>query len=401
LEITSSEGGISTDLEIKLDGNPLLLTTTNPSGWSSIQFDIDNQFTLGHHVLTILYNGSERYMDTFLVNEFDILSPMGIEIMVPSYPVIGTETSMVVSLYDTFTRPLEGTLTITDLSNGYNMSIQIPEDSIDINIAISFSGPVGLHNLLIEVNNQFVINPSRIQNITIWAQPVISLQNSNILHYASPRQEITFVLNLTNWSNKISFQSVHLLCNGNLLVSSTTNDEGIVSLSTLAPEDEGLYNLSVIYSMNLTRYELPAKLDYSLIVTLLMPVQVELDYYEVIPPLQKISIYLHAWCLNGSQVEGIPITISWQSSETSIVTDQDGLLIIDLTVPEYSGNYTLSYSLEQDHKLASTSGTISILITLTDVLTSQGIGINGFVFGFLAIFTIFAVPVIRQKYLIM
>ncbi|MBK5134295.1 hypothetical protein JJE00_07745 [Candidatus Bathyarchaeota archaeon] len=70
-----------------------------------------------------------------------------------------------------------------------------------------------------------------------------------------------------------------------------------------------------------------------------------------------------------------------------------------MPVPDISGNYTLYYAIEQTHNLAPSTGAINISISLVDILTSQGIGVNGFAIGILTSFTIVAIPLIRQKYL--
>ena len=399
VELGSIEGGISANLEVLLDGSPLTVTTTDNSGNGTIHLDIDEQFSLGSHLLTIIYNGSERYTETSFNIEFDVLSPAILDFTVPSFAVIGLDTNMTISLFDILGRPIEGILTISDISNGKNMSIQTPQDTIDIKIEFPILGPIGLHDILLEIRNPFVTNKSIMYTIIVWSQPEFVLQHSNILHFASPNQELTFIIQLADWSGNISFQSIQLLCNEKIVSSSKTDGNGIAIITSLASSYEGIYNLSIVYPMNMTRYELPAKLDYHLTVSISIPVLVKLDHYEVIPQLQKISIFLQVQCLNGSFVEGIIIKIIWESIEGYTATQQGGILVIHLPVPDTSGNYTLYYEIEQNHNLAFSAGTITIPISLIDVLNSQGIGINGFAIGILASFVIVAIPLIRQKYL--
>jgi len=399
VELRSIEGGISTNLEVLLDGSPLTVTTTDNSGDGTIHLDIDEQFSLGSHFLTIIYNGSERYAETSFNIEFDIHSPAILNITVPTSAVIQSDTNMTISLCDILGRPIEGTLTISDISNGRNMSIQTLQDTIDINIEFPIWGPVGFHDILLEIENPFVTNRSIMYTIIVWSQPEFGLHHSNILHFASPNQELTFIVQLTDWSGNISFQSIQLLCNEEIVSSSKTDENGIAIITSLASNHEGLYNLSIVYPMNLTRYELSTKLDYHLTVSISIPVLVELDHYEVIPQLQKISIFLQVQCLNGSFVEGIIINIIWELIEGYTVTQQGGIAVIHLPVPDTSGNYTLYYEIEPNHNLASSTGTINIPISLIDILQSQGIGINGFAIGILASFVIVALPLIRQKYL--
>lgn len=399
VELRSIEGGISANLEVLLDGSPLTIATTDNSGDGTIHLDIDEQFSLGSHFLTIIYSGSERYAETSFNVEFDILSPAILNFTVPTYAVIGLDPNMTISLCDILGRPIEGILTISDIMNGQNLSIQTFQDTIDLNIEFPILGPVGLHDVLLEIGNPFVTNRSIMYTITVWSQPEIGLHHSNTLHFASPNQELTFIVQLTDWSGNISFQFIQLLCNEEIVASSKTDENGIAIITSLASSHEGIYNLSIVYPMNITRYELPTKLDYHLTVSNSIPVLVKLDHYEVIHQLQKISIFLQVQCLNGSFVEGIIINIIWESIEGFTVTQQGGISVIHLPVPGTSGNYTLYYEIAQNHNLASSTGTINIPISLIDILQSQGIGINGFAIGILASFAIVAIPLIRQKYL--
>jgi hypothetical protein len=104
--------------------------------------------------------------------------------------------------------------------------------------------------------------------------------------------------------------------------------------------------------------------------------------------------------LNGSLIEGISIRILWESIDRYAMTQQGGISVIHLPIPSTSGNYTLYYEVEQNHNLAASSGTINISISLIDILSSQGIGINGFAIGILSSFVIVAIPLIRRRYLL-
>ena len=354
---------------------------------------------MGHHYLNIIYNGSERYAQSILAIEIDILSPAIIDIISSSSTVIGFDSNIVISLHDILNRPIEGTLTISDLSNRRNASIQIPDDTIDFIIDFPVFGPIGPHNLLIEIGNPYVTNMSFIYDTIVWSQPVIILQDSNILHFASPNQNLTFTVRLYDWSSNISYQSIRLLCNNEIVASSTSDEYGLATISTKAPIHEGIYNLSIIYPMNATRYEMHAKFDYHLTVSIFIPVLIELDYYEVISPIQKVAIFLRAQCLNGSIIEGIQIKIQWCSTDSYVLTQRDGTSAIYLPVPDTSGIYTLYYEIEQNHNLAASAGAINISISLIDILSSQGLGINGFAVGILSSFVIVGIPVIRRKYL--
>ena len=400
IELNSAEGGFSSDLAIMLDGTLMTTMNTNSFGIGVLPLTFDEQFSLGHHYLTIIYNGSERYTESTLILGFDILSPSILHATESSYAAIGQNYDTHIILSDILGRPIEGTVFISDLTNGRNSSIPIPHDATDFVLEFLILGPIGPHNLLIEVENSFLTNNTIIQSIEAWSQPQITIQNSNILHFASPSQEITFITQLTDWSGNISYQVVLLLCNDEILTSFTTDEYGTAILSTTAPRFEGVYNLSIVYPMNMTRYELSDHLDYHLTVSTSIPVSVYLEYYEVTPPLQQVTICLRYQCLNGSFLSaGIPIKIVWQSIESYIMTQQGGLSLIRFPVPGTSGNYSLYYEIPSAYGLATSNGTINIFIAITDVLASQGIGMNGFMIGILASFIVIAIPLIRQRYL--
>lgn len=400
IELSSGEGGISTDLEILLDGNPFTVMNTDSFGNGILYLDIDDKFSLGHHYLSIFYNGSERYAETSHNLEFDVASPAFVGIVVPSSSIIGQISNISISLCDILGRPIEGMITVSDITNGQNSTIQIPHDTIDFTLQLVISNPVGLHNLLLEIDNPYITNSSIIDSTSVWSQPIITIQHANILQFASINQEITFTTQLSDWSGNASYRLIHLFCNDEIIASSTTNEHGIAIITAIAPNHEGLYNLSIVYLMNTTRFELSTKIDYQLTVSTSIPLLIELDHYEVIPPLQRVSIILHVQCLNGSLIEGIPIRIMWISIDSYKMTQQGGILSIHLPIPSTSGNYSLYYEVEHRQNLAATSGTISISISLVDILTSQGIGINGFAIGIFTSFAIVAIPLIRRRYLI-
>ncbi|MBE0526693.1 MAG: hypothetical protein IH631_07100, partial [Candidatus Thorarchaeota archaeon] len=192
VELSSTEGGISSNLEILFDGHPTTVLNTDYSGNGTLNLAIDEQFSIGHHYLSIIYNGSERYAGASLNLEFDVFSPAIIEIIVPSSAVIGSDSEITISLCDILGRPIEGTISISDISNGKNTSRQIPHETTYFIIELPIFNPVGLHSLLIVIGNSFMTNNSIMHTIVVWSQPEIILQHSNTLHFASLNQELTF-----------------------------------------------------------------------------------------------------------------------------------------------------------------------------------------------------------------
>lgn len=398
ITLSEIEGGIPAELEIFLDGNFLTSIWTDSLGKCALELEIDERFSLGSHTLLIAYNGNQRYLESVITGILDVFSFVSLKYEAGNTAIVKANVEFNIKVYDTLNRPISGRLHILDLTNGYNTIVEIPTGSIDCTISFQVMGPVGLHNLSVKLENPFTFNATTSFNYEVWSLPIIELTNTNVFHYASPSQEITFIIRLTGFSGNISFKSILLLLDNHAILSCITNENGIAIIVTDAPITEGIYNYSIFCPQNFTRYELQAKLDYQLIVSKKIPIIVNLCYYEIIPPLQMISIKILVVCLNGSLLEGIVVEFEWFSTDKLATTQEGGEIILQLYLPSISGNYSLYYEIRQTTNLAHSSGTISLSITYTSILASQGVGIGGFVISFVVSSIIIMIPIIRQRY---
>jgi hypothetical protein len=404
LSMTLSDGNNNLSdelLEITLDEFHLSFITTNSSGGALFNAKIDERFSLGIHSLRIYYNGSIRYSQSTLDAIISITSSISINVQVYENAEIGSNLRIETTITDLLNRSLsDSILSLSDTTSGQNFSFPIEGDP-RIDFQYLLQGPPGTHTLVLEIlGNPFVTNNRYTMNFTAWSNNEIVLVNSGINHYASPNQEVTLEVRIIDWHGNSSSKHLHLFINSEAYTSKTTNSDGLAAFIFLAPAIEAQYNISIIYSGNISRFELATKYDYNLIVTTLMPTVIELDSYEVVAPLHQISVQLTVRGLNGSVLNGLRVNFNWLSSNLTTESFDGGLIILQLTIPSVSGSYFLYYESEPTKFVESTLGSILIEITLNDIKSTEGVGITGMVLVLGVSIGLVAVPVVRRKYLV-
>jgi hypothetical protein len=400
INLLGTDTGLFAEIRVYLDDTIFDTLMTDAFGNTTFYIDIDTRFMPGIHTFRVTYNGTERYASSFTLFEFSIMSPALLDIEIPVTPIVGSTTQIEIAIHDYFGRPFEGTIiTLSDTTNGFNTTLQVLYNPPTSHIQFPFAAPPGIHNLIVKAKNPFITNDTYYFSLVVWSKPVLILQESTILHYASPSQEILFTVRLTDWNGNVSYRALQILINGLTTLSETTDNDGLACLKIIAPQSEGLYNISFAYTGNSTLYEASVKYDYQLIVSQHIPVHIVVYHFEVFPPLQEVTVYLRVQCLNGSLLTGIQVKFIWLFDEVHLQSQQGGALLLHLPVPSESGNYSLDYEVESGYGLSYSSGTIEIPILLTDVMASQGIGIGGFAFSIMASFVTIAIPVIRHRYL--
>jgi hypothetical protein len=398
LNLTGNGSGISAEIGVFANGILVDSLTTDVLGSSSYSLIIDTRFSSGIHTFQLLYNGSERYVGSLTSFEIRIVSPVFIDIDSPVFPIIGNTMEFKVEIRDYYDRPFdETTIRFSDSSIMLNYTSQISYVPPSSSIWFSILGPPGPHILNIELVNPFITNSSYSISLLVWSRPNLILEKSSILHYASPQQELAFSFRMTDWSNNCSNRSCNVLINGLYNLSNTTDSNGIASFTLSAPNPEGMYNLSLVYDGNPVLYELTAKCEYLFMVSYSIPVHAELVEYEVVPPLQEVILSLRIRCLNGTSLSGINIRFTWLSQSNYMQSQIEGLLTLHLPVPQESGSYHLYYEVDGGRGLSPSSGSIEIAILSQDVLASQGVGIEGFVFSIILSFGAISLPILKQR----
>ena len=399
ITLNTTKGGIAANLGVFLDEYQLGIISTDGSGHFTFITEIDNRFTLGSHNLELKYNGSNRYSESVLNKQFDVFGFINIECKTDAPAIINSTIDFDVKVTDVLNRPVSGMLYILDSTSGFNTSCQIPIDSSDFIIPFTVSDSFGYHNLSLTVENSFVLNGTLSYSLLVWSLIKIEISETNVYHYSSPNQEILFLVHLRDFFGNCSDRDIQLRLNGNMIQSYRTNKDGIATLITNAPINEGTYNYSILYPKNLDRFELPNRLDYRLIVSKQVPIKMNLNNCEIIPPLQIIKVKLQVVCLNGSLLGGITVKFDWLSIEKYEITKENGIIIMQLPLPSTSGNFSLDYEIQSTDSLSYSSGVINLSITYVSILAAQGVGIGGFAITFIVSSILFAIPVIRHRFL--
>lgn len=399
INLSADDGGISTEVRVYVDDEFFDILTTNAFGNATFSLDINTRFMPGLHIFQLTYNGTERYTSSFISFELRIMSPALLDIEIPTIPILGNTTPIKIAVNDYYGRPFEGIhITLSDNTSGFTTTLQVLYSPPTSEIRFPFSTPPGMHYLKLVVENSFITNGTHYFSLVVWSRPVLVLEESNIIHYASLAQELLFTIRLKDWSGNCSHHSLQALINGFVVFTETTDNDGIVSFRMIAPDLEGLYNISIVYTGNDTLFEISVKYDYQLTISHFIPVHLELYQFEVFPPLQEVVVQLRIQCLNGSWLAGIPISFVWLSYKITIQSEQGGALLLHLPVPSEGGNYSLYYEVKSGHGLSYSSGSIKISILRIDAMASQGIGIGGFTLSILTSLVIIVTPMIRHRY---
>lgn len=403
IELSDGNNSLTDELlSVFLDDVYLLNIVSNQSGIAHLHMSIDDHFTLGFHVLEIYYNGSERYSESYTQTTISVTSLVQILLETPDSPTIGLDIDIQITVSDSLGRAIPNSmLLISDITS--NQIFTIPSSSSEATITFGYElqGPPGIHTLRVEIiNNPFISNASSSTVFSAWSSPEILLLNCNVEHYAWPNQEITFEFQMKDWSGNCTFKMLQLLLDDTVQFSTTTDNDGLVTLSFSAPSSENQYNISIIYSGNITLFEIATKFDYNLQVTRTIPVRLELDFYQVVVPLRKLSVQLTIRSLNGSTPQGIHVDFNWLDSTISAISTEGGKIVIQLRVPVLDGNYILYYESESSNSIGSTRGSFSILLTHSDISSLEGVGITGLTVALIVSVGISAVPIIRRRYLV-
>ncbi len=388
---------------VSLDGTTHSSITTNGSGIATLDLRINEAISLNNHTLIIEYTGTDRYSISILQIHFIVTSPVLIEVLLPEYIVTGAELEISVVVQDILNRPIPGaSITILDTLTEKAVTKPVTGNNNPTQLLLPITGPRGIREFVITVNEaQYLTNGTHRFSEPIWFRPALSLNQGNILGFASPRQEILLVVHLINNNANYSDKLVEVYTIDNTLVTqSITNQGGIATVAFLAPSSEGQFVFLIVCSGNESAYELSVILQYSFIVAKTIPVIIIFDYYEIIPQLKEIHVQLTIQGLNGSLLRGIPINYVWLSANMEIDSSNGGLINLQLAIPSTPGSYLLSYESEASGSLLSYTGSVVIVIGEADVSAAQGIGIFALAIGSCLSISLVSIPLIRRRYML-
>jgi hypothetical protein len=388
---------------VSLDGTTHSSVTTNGSGVATLDLQINEAISLNNHTLIIEYTGTDRYSISILRIHFIVTSPVLIEVLLPEYIVTGAELGISVVVQDILNRPIPSvSITILDTLTENAVTKPVTGNNNPTLLLLPITGPRGIREFVITVNEaQYLTNGTHRFSEPVWFRPTLSLNQSNILGFASPRQEILLVVHLINNDANYSDKLVEVYSIDNTLVTqSITNQGGIATMAFLAPSSEDHFVFLIVYSGNESAYELSVILEYSFTVAKTIPVIIIFNYYEIIPQLKEIHVQLTIQGLNGSLLRSIPISYVWLSANMEIDSSNDGLINLQLAIPSTPGSYLLSYESEASGSLQSYAGSVVIVIGEADVSAAQGIGIIALAIGSCLSISLVSIPLIRRRYML-
>jgi len=388
---------------VSLDGTAYSSITTNGSGVATLDLQINEEISLNNHTLTIEYTGTDRYSTSTFQIHFIVTSPVLIELLLPEYVITGTELEISVVVQDILNRPIpSASITILDTLTEEAVTKPLTDNNNPTQLLLPITGPRGIREFVITVNEaQYVTNRTYRFSKPIWFRPTLSLNQSNILGFAFPRQEILLVVHLINNNANYSNKLVEIYSiNSTLITQSITNQAGIATMAFLAPSSEGHFAVLIACSGNESAYELSVILEYSFTVAKTIPVIIIFEYYEIVPQLKEIHVQLTIQALNGSLLRSIPIRYVWLSASMEINSGNYGLISLQLAIPSTPGSYILSYESEASSSLQSYAGSVAIVIGEADVSAAQGIGIIALAIGSCLSISLVSIPLIRRRYML-
>jgi len=350
---------------VSLDDTTQSSITTNGSGVATLDLQINEAISLNNHTLTIEYMGTDRYNTSTLQIHFVVTSPALMEVLLPEYIITGAEAEISVMVQDILDRPISSaSITVLDTLTEEAITAPMTGNNNPTLLLLPITGPRGTREFVVTVNAApYITNGTLRFSEAVWSRPTLSLNQSNIMGFASPRQEILLVVHLINDNTNYSNKLVEVYSIDNTLVTqSMTNQDGIATMAFLAPSSEGHFVFPIACSRNESAYELSVILEYSFTVAKMMPVMILLDYYEIVPQLKEIHVQLAIQALNGSLLKSIPINYVWLSVHMEIDSSNDGFISLQLAIPSAPGSYLLSYESEASDSLQPYAGSVVIVI---------------------------------------
>jgi hypothetical protein len=371
------ENHSNASLVVFLDGNPIDTLVSDGNGLATLSLDIDSRYILGIHILKIEYTGTFRYSASSLELEITVISPAVILVELPESVQVGVETEVQVVFYDLLQRPVpNATITLFDELAQESYPISFSHGQTIATSQIIFSGPLGPRHLQITaMDSPFLTNTTGTILVTVWSKPNLFMIHQSILGYASPSQDATFQIQLNASGIQIPNGPIEWHIGDRLVAISTTDHSGIAEETFELPLVEGSYQLVISYNGSILEYELPTSLKYEIIVSRIIPVTVNLVSYSVSTALQEIAVQLSIIALNGTPLGNIKMHYEWLSHRSLVLSQVSGIVEFGLRIPAASGVYNLYYEIEEALFTHSSTGYHIIIISETEAMAAQGVGI--------------------------
>ncbi|MHA1479988.1 MAG: hypothetical protein ACTSQZ_01000, partial [Candidatus Thorarchaeota archaeon] len=303
-----------TVLDLFLNNNFLATLTTNETGCVLTTIKIDERFNLGPNTVRTEYSGTNRFEQSFCEITLTVTSLAILDIKSPETIKINDYANITICLYDELNREITGTsITLSDSITGYNRTVSSLPNQSTFKFQIFITGNKGERTFFINITNSvYLLNTSHSFILRIWASPDLVQTESNIMGYASPLQHVIFELHLTDRHANLSNQNIEVWTSDNILIiNSTTNRAGFVSINFTTNEVEGYYTYHIIYKGNISNYILETQIELGFSVLHTLPIRIALLEYLVHDSLMEISVHLNIIALNGTPLDVVVLDYFW------------------------------------------------------------------------------------------
>jgi hypothetical protein len=402
MQMTIQANHSNAPLVVSLDGTPIDSFASDDNGLATLSLDIDSQYMLGIHTLTIEYTGTFRYAASSLEIEITVLSPAVILVELSELVHVGVETEVQVVFYDLLQRPIpNATITLFDelIQESHLISFSLGQTTTTSQII--FNGPLGPRYLQVAASGSpFLTNATGTILLTVWSKPNLFMIHQSILGYASPSQDVTFQIQLNASGIQIPNRPIEWHIGEHLVATSTTDHNGVAEETFELPLLEGSYLLVINYNGSILEYELPTGLEYEIIVSRIMSVTVNLIGYSVSTALQGIAVQLSIIALNGTPLENVELYYEWLSQGGLAPSRASGVVEFVLPIPAASGTYNLYYETEEAAFTYSSTGYHTIIISEAEAMAAQGVGIPVLVLSLGASVSLVSIPILWRRRLI-
>ncbi len=395
------EGPSPSPLIVYLDFNELFSLYTNEQGLADIELLIDTRFTLGPHIIRVLYPGTERFNSSILHIEINVVSPLLMNLTTQSTLIIGEKGFFEIRLSDILGRPISGTqVTLLDMDTELEYTSMTQTDGRAM-FELPMIGKKGIHSMKVYLpNSNYLLNTSCVFYIPVWTQPSLSVYYSNILGFASPTQALNFTLRLTDLEDTYVGHPLYITLWNNTMFSVFTDNNGLAVIWTCAPSVEGNYTITILFHGSSNEYALSCSLILSITVDRIIPVQIELAHYRVVSVLNTLELYLLLRGLNGTFLADVEFEYSWLTVSGVERSGFNGFFYISLPLPSTAGEHYFRYLVRGSDSVRYSVGEIVIYISVDEVLAAQGIGVGGFTASLVSSIIAATVYLIRKRQLI-
>jgi hypothetical protein len=399
--LAEGESHSDASLSVFLDENPIDVLVSDMNGVATLNLDIDSQYILGIHSLKIEYSGTFRYASSYIELEISVTSPALISVDFPVSIRAGVESEVHVIIHDLFLRPIpNANMTLFDEITHESYLITFSPGQTTATSYITFNEPLGPRYLQFEASHLFLTNTTGTVLVIVWLQPNIILIHQDILGYASPSQEVTFRIQLNASGVQVPERRIEWQIRACLMTTSTTDYNGVAEATFTISSVEGTYLLAICYNGSILEYELPAVLEYEIIVSKTVPVAVNLVSYTVSTALQEIAVQLSIIALNGTSLEDVKLHYEWLGQQSLTISQESGIVELGIRIPTASGVYHLYYETDEAPFVQSSTGYHIIIISNEEALAGQGVGIPIIVLSLSVSVSLASIPVLWRRRLI-